>query len=82
MKLEDYKFKNSDLLEISLTHPSAVKKDKLDSYERMEFLGDSILNAVIADIIYNKFTDYSEGQLSIILANLVNSKTIVKVAEK
>jgi ribonuclease III len=82
VKLEDYKFKNSDLLEIALTHPSAVKKDKLDSYERMEFLGDSILNAVIADIIYNKFSDYSEGHLSIILANLVNSKTIVKVAEK
>lgn len=82
MKLEDYKFKNSDLLEIALTHPSVVKKDKLDSYERMEFLGDSILNAVIADIVYNKFADYSEGQLSIILANLVNSKTIVQVAEK
>ena len=82
MELGDYKFRNPNLLKIALTHPSAVNKGETDSYERMEFLGDSILNVVIADIVYNRFTDYSEGQLSIILANLVNSKTIVQVAEK
>lgn len=83
MELEDYKFKNINLLKIALTHPSAVKNKVEDiSYERMEFLGDSILNVVIADIVYHKFTNHSEGQLSIILANLVNSKTIVMVAKK
>ena len=65
-------------MQTALTHPSIASKDS--NYERMEFLGDSILNAAIADIIYKKFKDYSEGELSIILANLVNSKTIVKVA--
>lgn len=83
MELEDYKFKNIDLLKTALTHPSAIKNNVKDSsYERMEFLGDSILNIIIADIVYHKFTTYSEGQLSIILANLVNSKTIVTVAKK
>ena len=83
MELKGYRFKNIDLLKKSLTHPSAVKSRlKIISYERMEFLGDSILNLVIADIIYHKFTDNSEGKLSVILANLVNSKTIVTVARK
>ena len=83
MELEDYKFKNINFLKIALTHPSAIKNKLEDiSYERMEFLGDSILNVVIADIVYHKFTTHSEGQLSIILANLVNSKTIVMVAKK
>ena len=80
MELEEYTFKDKKLLQIALTHPSVL--DGKNNYERMEFLGDSILNAVIADVVYNKFNDYSEGQLSVILANLVNSKTIVKVAIK
>jgi ribonuclease-3 len=82
VKLEDYTFKDISLLQLALTHPSAVNngKNKGISYERMEFLGDSILSAVIADIIYSKFQDYSEGDLSIILANLVNAKTLTMIA--
>ncbi len=80
MKLEGYTFKDKTLLQIALTHPSAISRNNSSGYERMEFLGDSILNAVIADIIYNKFSDYSEGELSTIIANLVNSKTLVKIA--
>ena len=79
MELREYTFKNKKLLQTALTHPSASNK-RNSSYERMEFLGDSILNATIADMVYRKFEDYSEGELSVILANLVNSKTIVKVA--
>jgi hypothetical protein len=83
LELDDYKFKDTNLLRIALTHPSAVKNKVEDvSYERMEFLGDSVLNVVIADVVYHKFNNYTEGELSIILANLVNSKTIVKVAKK
>jgi ribonuclease III len=78
MKFE-YTFNNKNILIAALTHPSAVK-NKDNSYERMEFLGDSILNAIIADIIYTKFKNYSEGQLSVIQANLVNSKTLNIVA--
>ena len=79
MELKEYTFKNKKLLQTALTHPSASNK-RNSSYERMEFLGDSILNATIADMVYRRFEDYSEGELSVILANLVNSKTIVKVA--
>ena len=82
MGLDDYKFVNSELLKIALTHPSAATDMQAESYERMEFLGDSILNASIADILYHQFPEYDEGQLSIVLANLVNSKTLAGIAKK
>jgi ribonuclease-3 len=80
--LKDYTFRDILLLELALTHPSAVNNNekKGNSYERLEFLGDSILSAVIADIIYDKFKEYSEGDLSIILANLVNAKALTTIA--
>ncbi|MFQ3306797.1 MAG: ribonuclease-3 [Candidatus Midichloriaceae bacterium] len=77
-----YTFKDKKLLEVALTHPSVLRnpKEGVESYERMEFLGDSILSAVMADIIYNKFRNYSEGELSVVLANLVNAKILTIVA--
>ncbi|WP_323733260.1 ribonuclease III [Candidatus Bandiella euplotis] len=80
--MEDYKFKDQTLLNLALTHSSAANKQKENgaSNERLEFLGDSILNAILAETVYNKFKDYSEGELSIILANLVNAKTLTKIA--
>ena len=81
--IKDYQFNNANLLKIALTHPSAVKnKSKEINYERMEFLGDNILGFVIADLLYHQFINYSEGKLSIMLANLVNSKTISAISKK
>ena len=83
ISISDYKFKDICILETALTHPSIIKnKNRKISYERMEFLGDSILNFIITDLVYNRFKNYSEGELSVIVSNLVNSKTIVEVSKK
>ena len=83
INVSNYRFKDIRILETALTHPSIVKNKKCKvSYERMEFLGDSILNFIVTDLVYNRFENYSEGELSVIVSNLVNSKTIVKVSKK
>ena len=52
----DYHFKNQDLLILALTHKSASK----NNYERLEFLGDAILNFYIGKTIFNEFPDIPE----------------------
>lgn len=68
-----YNFQNKSLLREALTHPS-VKKAK--SYERLEFLGNSILGAALADIIYCSFPDLSEGKLSVIFSKMSSTDGI------
>jgi ribonuclease-3 len=53
-----------------------------NSYERYEFLGDSILNLVIANFIFNKYKDKEEGYLTRIRTKLVNGKTLSYLAKK
>ena len=64
----NYKFKNYLLLSNSLTHRSYNNKNN----ERLEFLGDSIINLIIGKLLYFKFINLSEGILSIIRSNIVN----------
>lgn len=71
-----YKFSNLELLELALTHRSYSKKNN----ERMEFLGDSILNNIISVEIYQRFPDISEGDLSRLRASLVKGDTLAKIA--
>lgn len=72
-----YQFKNSSLLEQALTHRSAGHKNN----ERLEFLGDSILNFVIAHALYERFPEVSEGQLSRLRAHLVRGEMLAIVAQ-
>lgn len=74
-----YNFVNKELLTEALTHPSAEIVNK-KNYERLEFLGDSVLSLIIANSLYNKFQSSHEGDLSISHAKLVNSVTISKIA--
>ena len=62
-----YSFKKIELLNQALTHRSHSKKNN----ERLEFLGDSILNCVVADLLYERYSDLDEGDLSRVRANLV-----------
>lgn len=73
-----YKFNNINLLKTALTHKSYGK----DNYERLEFVGDGILDYVIALELYNKFINLDEGNLSKLRATLVNQKTLVDIARK
>ncbi|AIF80805.1 ribonuclease III [endosymbiont of Acanthamoeba sp. UWC8] len=79
----NYKFKDRQLLKLALTHPSVAKNSdtKNATYERLEFLGDSVLGLVIAEAIYKKFPDADEGELSTMHAKLVSKDIVSEIAE-
>ena len=74
----DYIFNNRSLLNLALAHRSYAKKNN----ERLEFLGDSILNFVVAENLYARFPDALEGELSRLRASVVKGETLSKVALK
>ena len=77
-ELLGYAFKNRDLLELALTHRSADK----DHNERLEFLGDAILDMVIADNLYRRYPGATEGELSRMRANLVTGDVLAELASE
>ncbi len=81
-----YFFKNKKLLNQSLTHSSFANenryKKKLTHNERLEFLGDSVLNIIVSEYVYKKFPDDSEGQLTKIRASIVCESSLAYVARK
>ena len=85
MKLErfceklDYHFRDVSLLEVALSHRSAEYENH---NERFEFLGDSILNFVIAEKLFQIFPQATEGELSRFRASMVNKKTLVVLAKE
>ena len=67
-----YKFKDKELLREALTHSSyANEKRNGKCNERMEFLGDAVLSIVTAELLYSKFPDMPEGELSKLRSSLV-----------
>lgn len=75
-KILDYSFKDISLLKLSLTHKSVSGKNN----ERLEFLGDSILNYTISSEIYDKFDKLDEGALTRIRSNLVSRKSLADIS--
>ncbi|WP_339044949.1 ribonuclease III [Candidatus Zinderia endosymbiont of Aphrophora alni] len=73
-----YFFKNIKLLKISLIHSSY----NIINNERLEFLGDSILNFVMTHFLFEKFKEKNEGSLSYFRSYLINKKTLYKIALK
>lgn len=73
-------FKDEELLERSLTHPSLGKSKP--NYERLEFLGDSVLGLIISSELFRRYPDEAEGELTKRLAGLICGETLVKVAQK
>ena len=71
-------FSQPDLLRRALTHRSHTTPHN----ERLEFLGDSVLNCVIAKHLYDTYPDVPEGDLSRLRSNLVNQKTLATLAQK
>lgn len=79
----EYKFKNQDLLRAALTHRSYSCEYGLKyCNERMEFLGDSVLSAVVCEYLYKKYSQNDEGKLSQIKAQIVSSQNLSKWAKK
>ena len=71
-----YRFDDQKLLRQALTHRS---KDK-QNYERLEFLGDSILSFVVSDFLYDRFPELGEGRLSRMRASIVCKESLAEIA--
>jgi ribonuclease-3 len=74
-----YQFNSKELLDQALTHRSHSRSV---NNERLEFLGDSVLNLIISNFIYRRFESASEGRLSRIRASLVKQDTLAEVARE
>lgn len=79
-----YTFQNHQLLENALTHSSCANESrgKLQSNERLEFLGDSILGMVVADHLFRNHPNLPEGELTRTRATLVCEESLVEVAQE
>ena len=77
-----YCFRDRSLLEQALTHRSYACEQTscCDDNERLEFLGDAIIGACIAQKLYQLFPEYSEGQLSLIKSYLVSSRVLAQIS--
>ena len=78
-----YEFSNKDLLQKALRHSSYVNEladQNLKDNERLEFLGDAVLNLIIGHILMRSYPDIQEGELSRMRANLVNESQLAKMA--
>lgn len=81
MKL-GYEFKNKDLLKTALTHISLANEKNIESNQRLEFLGDSILSFTVAEYIYKKYPTLNEGRLTEIRAASVCEIALAKAARR
>jgi ribonuclease-3 len=79
------KFKNADLLTEALTHRSYLNeypKWHLPHNERLEYLGDAVLELLVSEELFSKFPKQPEGQLTVLRAALVNYQILARVAEE
>ena len=74
-----------DYYRAALTHPSYTKENNLEygeCYERLEFLGDAVLKLLVSDLLFEKYPDYTEGDMSKIRSVAVSDNTLAKIANK
>jgi ribonuclease-3 len=76
-----YRFRDLTLLREALTHASGANH-RVVSNERMEFLGDAILGAVVCDMLFRRFPDYLEGDLTRIKSIVVSRRTCAKISQE
>ena len=77
-----YTFKNKALLKNALTHTSYAYENKVSSNEKLEFLGDSILEFISSKYIYSKYPKLKEGEMTKVRAEVVCEQSLYKVANK
>jgi len=80
-KLLGYTFNDPQLLKESLTHAS-IADSRVQSNERMEFLGDAVLDLIICEALYKKFPEFLEGDLTKIKSAVVSRRTCAEVAKE
>ena len=72
-----YQFRDQNLIIEALTHKSSKQPY---NNERLEFLGDAVLDLIVGEYLYHEFTEVAEGELSKLRASLVNEKSFEKLA--
>ncbi len=78
-----YSFKNAELLEEALTHSSYANESGLPMHsERLEFLGDAVLELITSERLYSEYTELNEGQLTRLRSQLVCEKSLYNWAEE
>ena len=77
-----YFFKDESLLKKALTHTSYAYENKIESNEKLEFLGDSILEFISSKYIYNNYPKLKEGEMTKVRATVVCENSLYKVAKK
>ncbi len=80
-----FKFKDSNLLKEALTHRSYLnefKKQRIQSNERLEFLGDAVLSFIVSSWLFKEFPRCHEGKLTNLRSNLVKTASLTQVAQK
>ena len=82
--LDELKIKvDTDLLQTALTHSSVTfENGEGENYERLEFLGDSVLKLTMSDILYKKYPDYEEGRMTKIRGILVADSMLAKLGRE
>lgn len=77
------RFKNQTLFQQAFTHRSYLNEADapIESNERLEFLGDSILSFVVSSFIYEKYKNFNEGELTNLRSALTNTETLFKIAK-
>jgi ribonuclease-3 len=76
-----YEFKSADLADLALIHRSYAAERNLDvSYERLEFLGDAVLQLAVTRHLYDTYEDLAEGELAKVRAAVVNQKALATIA--
>lgn len=76
-----YRFQRLELLKAALTHTSGANT-RAASNERLEFLGDSVLGLVTCELLYHRFPDYQEGDMTKVKSVVVSRKTCAKFSEE
>jgi ribonuclease-3 len=77
-------WKDIDLLHLALTHSSYFieKKERLRNNQRLEFLGDAVLELIVSDYLYNSYPDRTEGELTKLRASIVCESSLARVARE
>jgi len=78
------KLNNKNLFTQAFTHRSYLNetKENVSSNERLEFLGDSIISFVVSEYLYNKYSEFDEGQLTNLRSLLVNTESLAQVSKE
>ena len=75
-----YRFNNKELIKTALTHTSFAYENNIKSNEKLEFLGDSILEFVSSEYLYNNYEKLNEGEMTKVRATVVCEKSLYKIA--